>query len=281
MSRPIQPTSFAGSNDARRLTIEQMQQIARDRGGQCLSTVYVNVDTKLLWECDKGHQWMAISSSVKRGSWCRLCAFSRSRRSLHDLQEHARKFGGTLLSLRNDNGDSKLTWQCAVGHVWYTTSSNVKQGNWCKQCYYNSMRSNLEAMQQIAAEKGGACLSTTYVDAHERLQWQCAVGHTWLAAPSGIRRSWCPHCGFDRKRLGIKKMQAVAAERSGRCLSETYVNSTTRLTWQCDRGHVWQAKPMHILRGHWCIECHRIRMAIQSDNARTRRKERYAAPCVL
>ena len=64
---------------SKKLTIKEMRQIAKERGGKCLSTKYVNVHTKLLWECSEGHQWKAKPSNIKRGSWCRKCA-NRARK---------------------------------------------------------------------------------------------------------------------------------------------------------------------------------------------------------
>jgi hypothetical protein len=60
---------------SKKLTIKEMQLIAKERGGKCLSTKYVNVHTKLLWKCSEGHQWRAIPNTVKnRGIWCRVCS---------------------------------------------------------------------------------------------------------------------------------------------------------------------------------------------------------------
>ena len=38
-----------------KLTIEQMHDIAKSRKGKCLSKVYVNNETHLKWQCEKGH----------------------------------------------------------------------------------------------------------------------------------------------------------------------------------------------------------------------------------
>ena len=57
----------------RRGNIKDMQEIAKSRGGKCLSEKYINVDTKLKWQCGKGHIWEAVPSSIKRGSWCARC----------------------------------------------------------------------------------------------------------------------------------------------------------------------------------------------------------------
>jgi hypothetical protein len=56
------------------LTIEGMQELAETRGGKCLSTEYCNANSTLLWQCEAGHQWEAVSKNVKNAdSWCPHC----------------------------------------------------------------------------------------------------------------------------------------------------------------------------------------------------------------
>ena len=38
-----------------KISIEEMQEIARKRGGKCLSKKYINAHTKLEWQCANGH----------------------------------------------------------------------------------------------------------------------------------------------------------------------------------------------------------------------------------
>lgn len=45
-------------------TIESAQELARTKGGECLSSEYVNNRTKLLWRCADGHEWQAIPASI-------------------------------------------------------------------------------------------------------------------------------------------------------------------------------------------------------------------------
>jgi len=65
-----------------RLSIEDMRRMAAERGGQCLSKRYVNGRTKLLWRCGVGHEWYAVSESIRfSGTWCPMCsAKSRGER---------------------------------------------------------------------------------------------------------------------------------------------------------------------------------------------------------
>jgi hypothetical protein len=63
------------AHDRNRLSIDQMRQLAEQRGGRCLSEHYKNVATKLRWECHLGHQWHAVPSTVLQGHWCAACAY--------------------------------------------------------------------------------------------------------------------------------------------------------------------------------------------------------------
>jgi hypothetical protein len=58
----------------KRLTIELMRDIARGRGGDCLSQKYVNAKTKLRWRCGRcRREWDATPGSIRQGRWCRSC----------------------------------------------------------------------------------------------------------------------------------------------------------------------------------------------------------------
>jgi hypothetical protein len=56
-----------------KLTIKEMQKIAKSRTGKCLSKIYINNRTKLEWMCKKGHKWFAVADKIKGGSWCPYC----------------------------------------------------------------------------------------------------------------------------------------------------------------------------------------------------------------
>ena len=126
-------------------------------------------------------------------------------------------------------------------------------GGYFKKVYQH--KTNLKKMNKLAAKKGGKCLSDKYVNSSTKLRWECGECHAWEATPQAIKQgSWCLECSGS-KRLTIEKMQEIAAERKGKCLSDKYVNSSTKLRWECDEGHVWEATPQAIKQGNWCHEC--------------------------
>ena len=56
------------------LSLEDAREIARERGGECVSKEYKDNSTPLTWQCVEGHRWNACLHAVKdRCSWCPTC----------------------------------------------------------------------------------------------------------------------------------------------------------------------------------------------------------------
>jgi len=58
----------------KRKTIEEMKKLAASKGGHCLSTAYLGVDSKLRWKCACGNIWETIPTVIIRGGWCPKCS---------------------------------------------------------------------------------------------------------------------------------------------------------------------------------------------------------------
>ncbi|WP_434284699.1 zinc-ribbon domain-containing protein [Clostridium botulinum] len=374
----------------RKHTIKEMQDLAKSKGGKCLSKEYVNTQTKLEWQCKNGHIWSMQPNVVIRGQWCPKCSIQRradmQRLTITEMQNIAKTYGGKCLSLKYVNVDTKLKWQCNSGHIWLARPHDIKKGAWCPKCarikffneekcryifekllnknffstrtilpngleldgyneelnlafeyngeqHYNSEKmfhkspkafekqkkrdeekkelckarsitlieipyteahkgdkslinfiiktlenskikivnklddintnnfykyfSPLQELKQLANSKGGECLSTEYLDSNTKLKWKCRKGHIWNASPISVKNQghWCPEC-VRNKKYTLEQMKHFAKERGGKCLSNKYINSRTKLKWECSKGHVWEATPHHIIiRKQWCPEC--------------------------
>ena len=242
-----------------RLTLEDMQDLASQRNGKCLSTEYRNGRTRLKWQCEKGHIWEARPDNIKsNNSWCSICTRQLPRYNalnIEDMHEIASKRGGICLSTEYINTNNKLKWQCDKGHIWWAIPNNIKnQNSWCPYCS-NTATLTIKIMQEIAAYKGGKCLSTEYKNAHTRLKWQCDKGHIWDGKPNNIRSgAWCPYCSH-RMPQTLKEMQEIAAYKGGKCLSTEYAGANEKLKWQCDKGHIWEANPGSVKSKTWCPAC--------------------------
>ena len=125
--------------------------------------------------------------------------------TIEDMHRIAAERGGKCLSTVYDNTKTKIEWECAKGHQWHATPSMIRQGQWCRQCSIkkraDSTRLGIAEMHRIAAERGGKCLSTVYVNANTKLEWECAEGHQWHATPSHIKSGqWCRQCSRRKRR---------------------------------------------------------------------------------
>ncbi len=128
----------------KRLTIDVARQLAHKNKGRCLSTTYKNSKTKLAWLCSEGHRWEATLGSVRLlSSWCPKCSSKalhdalRSKRSKianSELHTMAAERGGSWIAGEFKGQEHKLSWKCAVGHVWEASPSMIRAGRWCPTC---------------------------------------------------------------------------------------------------------------------------------------------------
>ena len=183
--------------------LERLQKLARLRGGKCLSHTYTRLADKYHFRCANGHEWRTSGQEVARGGWCGLCAYRvRSetylrKDGLDELHRFARDRGGECLADQYDGAKSYYGFRCRRGHEWRTTGARIFRGAWCLSCAYEDRRLGIDAMRELAARHGGMCVSDIYVNNATKLEWECARGHRWRAAPSAVRAGhWCAQCHF-------------------------------------------------------------------------------------
>ena len=88
--------------------------------------------------------------------------------------------------------------------------------------------------------------------------WKCNEEHIWKATVNQIKHSkqWCPiSAGKEPKTIDDMKLMALL--HRGECLSDEYNLSQSKLTWKCENGHIWDAKPNDVQQGYWCDICAR------------------------
>ena len=113
----------------------------------------------------------------------------------------------------------------------------------------------IEKMHKIDEDRNGKCLSEKYINNITKLKWMFSEGHIWEAIPDSVKRgTWCRACKGLNK-LTIEEMQQIAEDRNGKCLSEKYINNSTKLKWICSEGHIWEAQPSNVKLGTWCKIC--------------------------
>jgi hypothetical protein len=206
--------------------LAQAHELAKKRGGRCLSKRYRNNQQPLLWECQLGHRWRTDLNHVKgRGSWCPVCAWeprSASQRmdGLAIALKVATERGGRCLSTNYRNSHSKLKWKCERGHQWEATLNNVSRlGSWCPVC--------------------GMTRSTSRLREY------------WLRSKDAVAKRFAS--------LYLERARRLAAERGGECLADSVSNRRSPLYLRCKFGHTWKSNLAKLSNGRWCRECGRAR----------------------
>jgi hypothetical protein len=180
----------------KKYNIEFFKKIAVEKGGDCLSTEYINCRNKLEFKCKYGHIWKSLARSVKYSkSWCPICS-GHIKLTIEEMQEIARNKEGKCLSKIYINANINLLWECKLGHKWLANANRIKNSNdWCPICSKNK-KLTIEEMQKIAIEREGKCISKNYINCDTKLLWECQYGHQWMALPKSIKydNNWCPVC---------------------------------------------------------------------------------------
>lgn len=196
--------------------------------------------------------------------------------TIKDMRRIAEKRGGRCLSVAYIDQRTPLRWQCAEGHTWNATPSMVKgsrnkPGTWCRICGVRAAAKRRmhspEAMQRLAAERGGACASEDYSGSRVKLRWRCSQypSHPeFEMIPNAVQQGqWCPTCSGNSKPT-LAELNELARSRNplARCISTDYKNTSSLLEWQCGvQGHppFMRAYKSVKFDGGWCESCRRER----------------------
>lgn len=184
---------------------------------------------------------------------------------LKELQKVAEGRNGKCLSVSYIDNSTKMRWQCSEGHQWFASAASVKHnGTWCPECKGKRIsESRRTPIQDVERLCNGLSLRLHGTDLKaSRLYYvvSCNSGHTWLTDLKRLKDGrGCQKCSAkisgDRLKLTLEQVQASAAARGGRLLSQRYQRSGVRLLWECGTGHRWLANANSIRSGSWCPVC--------------------------
>lgn len=246
--------------------LQRLREAAHRAGFIVLTTEWQGSTGNYVMQCDRGHQITRTGSHISR--FAPVCEQCRDQNRLALLHEIAQSKGGRCLETTY-LGYVHHRFVCAEGHEWKINPTEIiNQGSWCRRCAQiklakkNTRKDGLQALQRIAVERGGKCLSDTYAGASKHHRFECAKGHQWEAAAAhALAGSWCRACEAKTKgaRLlaaGRLRLQTVLSSHSGICLDE-YVSSQDIYRFRCYMGHEWAARATDVACGRWCQECAR------------------------
>jgi len=256
-------------------TIADVQRIASERGGWCLSENYVNNKTRLKWKCGKCyHEWWATPHSIMiSDSWCPQCAeglYERMCRVMFEEifhKEFKKSYPSWLISERGFqmhlDGDNEELGLCFEyqGEQHYRFIKFIhktierfhtqqKLDIW-KQ---NKCTENGRILIKIGFEIiNGKLHKIRFNEMEDYIRKKCI--EQGIIPPNRMSK-------IDWRTLDIsppdkiQEMDEIAKSRNGFCLSKKYFGVHVKLEWECGNcNHKWWATPHNIKNGHWCKIC--------------------------
>lgn len=186
------------------------------------------------------------------------------------IEELRRALSGrdlTLLSEKWIDVSYKYDIRCNVcAHEFKQTGRsylNSRKVAGCKKCAMKvtaqevgKKKLGIGALQAIAEEHGGRCVSTQYLDVKTKYDWRCVKGHNFSRSLDSMQSkgSFCTPCSKGVPVIG--DLRNFATSQEGALVSDTYIKATTLYKWSCSRGHTftrsWQQ--MKITKT-FCVKC--------------------------
>jgi hypothetical protein len=170
----------------------QLRAKADALGLDCLEIQWLGWQSKHRLSCYFGHQFTASPRHLAKGfSKCPVC---RAQECMQRLVCNAPAAQVECLDTEWHGHQSLYRFRCMQGHRWKQSSRNPG----CPACSRDLNRqarmlaNGLARLQQVCGDRGGTCLSGTYLGSAQRHRFSCAQGHVWdTSASEVLRGAWC------------------------------------------------------------------------------------------
>jgi hypothetical protein len=254
-----------------RLTIEEMQNIAKERGGKCLSTIYINCKSPLKWECSIGHEWNAPSVNVKNNrQWCPYCNKYVSEGICRSYFEAIfdKKFPKTRPEWLKNNSGCKLELDgyCEElgiafehqGEQHYTDVKFFSKKEYnlknriandkikAKLCKDNGIilikipslntRTKIEDLENLIIKK----ISKYQIDF--KIKKNVKIDYSKIYGSEGVEK--------------LKILKNKVASKGGKLITLFYKGINAKYEIDCGKGHIWKPTAYNIINeNRWCPFC--------------------------
>jgi hypothetical protein len=255
---------------APKVTMAQAVQIAKERGGRCLSLEIANTKTPLMWSCSNNHLFAASYDSIRgtkhrRGTWCPQCsnyvtqelcrtiiqkasgvAFPECRPTWLSYDE-----GGKSIRLSLDGFSENLgiAWEYQ-GHFHYQQHPKSTSSLETRQQYD-------KAKPEICAARGIKLAVIELIPPNVGLgQIVTAINQAFMrvgiAFPDVAVDTIDANGAYSGSRV-LRLLETIAKEKEGRFLSQSYIGIDRKYSFECKNGHQFSATAASVIHGgSWC-----------------------------
>jgi len=188
------------------LSYREVKSFFEAQGYLLLSNEYKNSYTKILIECDSGHQYKVRLDQFKQGNRCPECSRATRRLSFEAVKLFISQEGYELLSNKYVNNTSPLSVKCNRGHKYEVRFSNFQQGKRCPECSRLRKCLNVEQARTIVEkEPDYRLISTKYRNYSTKLLVECDKYHQYWTSLGNFRTGHrCSQCNETRGERALR-----------------------------------------------------------------------------
>lgn len=209
---------------------------------------------KVLWRCNKGHEYEMVVAARTAGGQCTVCGNRQVVPGVNDLATThpalaaEAMFDPTSVTF---GAGIRLRWKCPAGHIYeMTPNARSHRGRGCPTCSGNRVEMGANDLATVNPGLAREALfdpTTVTAGSSRRLRWRCSEGHEYVQTV--VKRSeggGCPYCAGKAILEGFNDLQTAAPELGVEALFDPTtltLNSNKKVPWQCAKGHQWEAPP--------------------------------------
>ncbi len=189
-------------------------EVAKEAYGWEPSAVTRRSTARLMWQCEKGHTWIAtvLNRTPPTSTQCPFCSGRKVLAGFNDLAtlfpELAKQVAGWDPRTVTPGCNQRKKWCCEKGHIWNAAVVNrtPPSSEGCPVCAGRKVLAGFNDLAttfpEVAKQAFGWDPSTVTVKSNVYCKWRCEKGHTWSARvadrtpPEGRGCPTCSESGF-------------------------------------------------------------------------------------
>lgn len=246
------------------VSIDTVKEIAKKKGGKCLSTTIKNAKSKIQLECAEGHKFSTTYNSlVYSNTWCPECHIYVGEAICRQLFEHIfkRPFPKSYPPwLVNKNGNQMELDM----YNKYLAVAGEYQGIQHRRKAFGLTDEDIKKIQKEDAYKLEKCeengVTLLQIPDDELVPYDKLLEYIIKEYERKSGKSLGTIPKFDYQQFPIyenehaKKFRNYLEEKGGTLLTP-YFSAKKEVTLLCECGHEWITTPNSIYMNNWCPEC--------------------------
>ena len=283
MPREFKPAKSNSDKPSRnRYTIEDVQEVAKQRNGICLSTIYTNSSVKLEFQCKYGHRWPASFDHIlNAGHWCTYCNDSYGEQFTREILQ-------TVIGCPFPKG--RPSWllftngyqmefdgynpDLAIAFEYHGPQHTEEPSGARKEMLLSHIQDRDKVKADLCIDRVKLLIFKTipdYVTQEQHIEYVLSVVHE-----AGIQ-AVCSDISEIMDRVTMPEydefveLKQKMREMNCECLSKNFVGMRTKIKVRCLLcGKEWDSTPRGFAEGKTCRSCKTIKR--HADN----REKKYA-----